>query len=65
MLDLFQNTEERISEGFVRDKVPEIYRQDNGYESFKNHLENKNIQELPSQNTKYNVNQYDVVGLQI
>ena len=63
----FQNTQERISEGFFRDKVPEVYRSHSNTlnlnkETFKNHLQNNNIQELPSQNTTYNVNQKDVSG---
>ena len=51
-LDSFQNTQERISEGFIRDRVPEVMRHEmtnedpvnlvdvNPQEGFQNHLEN-------------------------
>ncbi len=71
--DDFQNTNSRISEGFVRDKVPEVYRKSdkkegfttNLNETFKNHLENNDIQDLKTQEEIYKTfqkNQYDVVG---
>ena len=60
--DSFQNTQERISEGFVRDRVPEVMRHEmtnedpvnlvdvNPQEGFENHLENTNQKELLAQN---------------
>lgn len=69
----FQSTSERMNEGFVRDKVPEVHRHEltltdpkklitNKKEGFKNHLENNNINELLSQNRMYSVNVKDVTG---
>jgi len=60
--ELFQSTQERISEGFVRDRVPEVMRHEmtnedptnlvdvNPQEGFQNHLENTNQKELLAQN---------------
>ena len=58
----FQSTQERISEGFIRDRVPEVMRHEmtnedpvnlvdvNPQEGFQNHLENTNQKELLAQN---------------